>query len=231
VSLAFVRLIYDWDWAGAASGFDAALTLDPNYAHGYHWRSHYFMAMGRTNESLADARQAHTKEPFDFIINIHLGWHYLFAHDYGRALAQLERTKELFPRNPLSHRYLGLVYERMGRYDKAIAAFTNAVQLSKENSIMLGGLGYTYAVKGETNKAWAVLSQLERLAATKYVSPYYRALIYVGLKDHPQAFDWLDHALAERSDALIYLKQDPWLEPLRNEARFDRLIQQVGLPK
>src|SRR5205807_1172664 len=36
-SLAYIRLNYDWDWAGAEREFKRAIELDPNYANAHHW--------------------------------------------------------------------------------------------------------------------------------------------------------------------------------------------------
>src|SRR5213080_2028711 len=44
-SLAFIKLNFDWDLAGAEREFKRAIELNPNYSNGHHWYSHYLMAM------------------------------------------------------------------------------------------------------------------------------------------------------------------------------------------
>ncbi len=230
-SQAFVKLIYEWKWQEAESAFTNAIGRNPDYAHAHHWYSHYLMAMGQTNQSLVESQKALKLEPGDFIINIHLGWHYLFTRDSKLALKQFDQTRAMYPDNPLSHRYLGLVHEQLGDFDRAIAEFKRAAELSPTNSIMLGGLGHVLAMAGRRSEAQKLLDELTALSKEKYVSPYYLALIHAGLDEQDEAFVWLDRAFAEKCDALIYLRQDPWLDNLRGDKRFEELVKNVGLPK
>jgi hypothetical protein len=75
-----------------------------------------------------------------------------------------------------------------------------------------------------------MLEGLNRLSATRYVSPYSIALVHAGLGDRDQAFLWLDKAYAERSDYMPYLRLEPMLDGLRSDHRFATLIGRVGLP-
>jgi TolB-like protein/DNA-binding winged helix-turn-helix (wHTH) protein len=57
-SMGHVLHNYDWDWSGAQREFQRAIQLNPNYALAHHWYAHYLMQLGRTDESLAEARRA-----------------------------------------------------------------------------------------------------------------------------------------------------------------------------
>ena len=73
------HLLYDWDLAASEKEFKRALDLDPDYTAAHHWYSHCLLLLGRTEESLAESRRALELEPLNLVINIHLGWHYLYA--------------------------------------------------------------------------------------------------------------------------------------------------------
>jgi hypothetical protein len=62
------------------------------------------------------------------------------------------------------------------------------------------------------------------------VSPYYLALVYVGLNRNEQALDLLEHAFADRSNGLVFLKVEPELDPLRSNPRFVALQKKLGFP-
>jgi len=96
-SLAFIKLLYDWDWSGSEESFKRAIELDRNYPNAHHWYSHYLMAMGRIEESLAESRRALELDPLVLILNVHLGWHYLYARQYDQAIEQLRKTLEMDP--------------------------------------------------------------------------------------------------------------------------------------
>ena len=83
---------------------------------------------------------------------------------------------------------------------------------------------------GNAADARAIIEQLTALSSRRYVPSTAVALIYAGLGDRDRAFQWLDKAVTERSEWLIYLKVDPRLDPLRRDSRFPQLERRVGLP-
>ena len=87
-SLAYVTFFYDWEWPAAEREFKRAIGLNPNNADAHHWYSHYLMAQGRIEESLNQSKRALELSPFDFLMHIHLAWHYLYARQYDHALSQ-----------------------------------------------------------------------------------------------------------------------------------------------
>ena len=68
------------------------------------------------------------------------------------------------------------------------------------------------------------------LAAIRHVSPYHFAIVHTALGETDEAFARLEEAYAMRSEALVWLKVDPRLDPLRSDPRFIGLLQRVGLP-
>jgi hypothetical protein len=62
-----------------------------------------------------------------------------------------------------------------------------------------------------------------------YVAPYTLAVIYAGLGEKNQAFEWLDASYENRIELLAWAKVDPRLDGLRGDARFDRFLNRIGL--
>jgi hypothetical protein len=71
--------------------------------------------------------------------------------------------------------------------------------------------------------------ELDDLASCRYVSPYGRVLIYLGLGDD-RVFEWLARSHNERAAWLMYLATDPRFDPLREDTRFRSFLQKLGLP-
>ena len=111
-SLAFATFYYDWDWPAAEQEFKRAIELDPNNAEAHHWYSHYLMAQGRIEESLAQSKRALELSPLDILLNVHLGWHYLYARQYDQALDQMEKTVEMDKNFAQTYPWLGLILEQ-----------------------------------------------------------------------------------------------------------------------
>jgi tetratricopeptide (TPR) repeat protein len=68
-SLAYVKLYYEWDWAGAERAFQHAMALNPHYATAHHWYSVYLTAMERPEEARREIQRAHELDPLSLIIN------------------------------------------------------------------------------------------------------------------------------------------------------------------
>jgi hypothetical protein len=52
-------------------------------------------------------------------------------------------------------------------------------------------------------------------------------MVHAGLGDNDRAFEWLEKGLAERDPNLLYLKQEPEWDPIRDDPRFDELISRI----
>jgi len=230
-SLGFIKLTHDWDFAGAEAEFKRALELDAKLANTHHWYAHYLIAIGRKDEALAESKRALELDPLSLILNTHLGWHYVMAHDYDNATAQLLKTLDLDSSYGLAHWYLGLAYEQKLMYPEAIAQLKRADGLLGRHLAVEGDLAHAYAVSNNEAEARKVLDDLSRLSRQRYVSPFEIALIHFGLGRKDEGFDWLDRAYRERADLLVYLKDDPRLDPVHTDPRFRDLLRRVGLPQ
>jgi tetratricopeptide (TPR) repeat protein len=228
-SLAFIKLNYDWEWSGAEREFKRAIELNPNYDNAHHWYSHYFTAMGRTEESLAESKHALELDRLGLIMNVHLGWHYFYAREYDLAIQQFRKTLQLEPNYGLAHWYLGMAYEQKANYKEALLELQKAKDLLKENVAVEADMGYAYAVLGDRRKAENVINELETVSKRRYVSSYHTALIYSGLDEKGRALEWLEKAYEERCDLLVYLNVEPRLDNLRADPRFTDLLRQIRL--
>lgn len=230
-SLATVRFNYDWDWAGAASGFERSIELNPSYATAHQRYSLYLMAMGRTNESLAQMTRARELDPLSISMNFSLGWRLYMARKYDQAIEQLQNTLEMDPNFALPRMVLGQAYEQKNAYPQALAELQQSVNTSHDSPQMLGALGHAYGVSGNRSGAEKVLAKLMEQSKKQYVSPFYVAIVYVGLAENDEAVDWLEKAYKDRSNAIIFSKVDPQLDPLRSIPRFQSLLNQLALQK
>jgi eukaryotic-like serine/threonine-protein kinase len=229
-SLAYVKLNYDWDWPGAEAEFRRAITLNPGSAEAHHWYAHLLVSAGRFEESLAESDRALSLDQLNPIINAHLGWNHFFARNYDKAVGALGRTLELDPNFGLAYWYRGLAYEQQGKFADALTEMRRGAGLLSGNVVVSGDIGHVHAVAGERRQAEGVIKELELTSAERYVSPFEMALINVGLGHRDRAFAWLDQAVRDRSDLLVYLKVDPRLDPIRSDRRFTALLAKVGLP-
>lgn len=228
-SLATVLFNYDWDWAGAADGFRRSIALNPSYATAYQRYSLYLMAMGRMTESLAQMTRARELEPLSISMNFSLGWRLYMARKYDEAIEQLQNTLDMDPNFALPRMVLGQAYEQKKAYPKAVAELQQAVAISRDSPQMVSALGHTYGASGNRSEAEKVLAHLMEQTKKEYVSPFYVALVYAGMGENDKAIDWLEKAYSDRSNAIVFSKVDPQLDPLRSHPRFQSLLQRLAL--
>jgi tetratricopeptide (TPR) repeat protein len=133
----------------------------------------------------------------------------------------------LDPNFPLAHWFLGLTYEQVARHEEAIAECRKAVTPSFLSA--RGGLGHAYAVAGKRAEAQQVLAELKELSKQRYVAPFNFALIYAGLGDKAQTFEWLEKTYEDHSLLFSFIKVWPQFDSLRGERRFQDLLRRMGL--
>ncbi len=227
-SLAQIKLIYDWDWAGAEADFQEAIRLSPTYPTGYQWHAEYLETMGRMDEGLAELKRARDLDPLSLVINTSLGLTSYFAHRYDLAVEQLEQAIELEPSFFKVHLVLGLVYERKLMYREALAEFETARHIN-ENSWTLAGLGHAYASFGERAQAEELIERLLEYSRVRYVSSATIAVIYAGFGERvDQTLEWLEKAYEERAGLLVWLKVLPIFDSIRSDVRFVDLMRRLG---
>jgi serine/threonine protein kinase/tetratricopeptide (TPR) repeat protein len=230
-SLAYAKLNFDWDWPGAEAEFKRSLELNPGYTEAHHWYSHFLASSGRLDESLAESNRALELDLLSPIINVHLGWTYIFARQYDQALTQLAKTIELDSNYGLAYWFRGLAYEQQHKYSEALEEMRKGARLLKTNVVVAADIGHVHAVSGDRGDATMIIRELQEQSTRRFVSPFELAIIYIGLGETDRAFEWLEKAYQARSDLLVYLNVDPRLDPIRTDRRFSALVDRVGVPK
>jgi DNA-binding winged helix-turn-helix (wHTH) protein/Tfp pilus assembly protein PilF len=227
-SLAWARMIYDWEWAEADEGFRRAVELNPNYAVAPLWRSVYFIATGRFEEAVAASAQALELDPLSPIANAVAGWPFYFMRRYDRSIEHYRRALEIEPDNFPALFLLGHAYRQSGELSASVEKLQSARTLL-DGPLPLAGLGHAYAAAGDARGARKILRELERLSKERYVCPYDVAGIHAGLGERDEAFKYLERACEERSSWLIFLAVEPGLDALRADPRFADLLRRIGL--
>ena len=226
--LAVAWLHYDLDWTEAEKEFKRALELNPSLAMIHHFYAHLLMAQDRMEESMAEIKLASGLDPF--FNHSCSGWHCFSTADYDEAIELARKGLQMSPNFAWSWVTLGWAYEQKFLIKEAIVEFQNAIDHWKDNSIPLAALGHAYGISGKKKEAQEILEKLLEMSKRIYVSAYDIAVVYVGLGENAQAFEWLSKALEERSGFLIYIKCDRRFDGLRSDPRYEALLKRIGLP-
>lgn len=229
-ALAFAIWINDLDWPAAERGMRRAVELKPSSAVARNTYGIYLAACGRGEEAIAEMKRAQELEPVSLIINATAGWVFYLLGNYDQAIEQAQKTLELAPDFPVVHRYLGLAYEQKQMFAEAVQELQRAAALSGGSAENIASLGHAYAMAQDGAEAQKLLGELMERSNREYVPSYEIAMVYTGLGEKYQAFDWLEKAYHERYHWLNLMGVDPRLDPLRSDLRFEDLLQRVGSP-
>lgn len=228
--LGLVKGYYDWDWAGFDREFQRAIELNPNSATAHYWYGIPLVAMKRADDAVAHARRALEIEPLSPVIYTNLGGMLVAVGRYDEAIEVYRKGIELDPSFHLARWWLALAYEQKGMYAEALAERQEALRLSGGSPQILGWLGRAYAISGQREEARKTLRELEQQSKRRYVAPFDLALVYLGLGETEQAFEWLDKAREDRSFWLIYfIRVAPFIEGIRSDPRFQELLRRMNL--
>lgn len=226
VSLALVRLRFDWDW-DAEDEIDRALAASPGLARAHRAHAALLSARGDHPGALAAATRAAVIEPLCPTLRGDLGWYYYCARRYREAAEQWRLAVAVAgdggPRDRLVDAY------RHGRRPddawREAAAVMRASGVAADDVDALGRRGADTAVRAFLSGSAAYL---ERRGAP----PERLAALYAGAGDDARALALLRRGADERSPGLLgALAVDPDFDRLRGRPEYEELLRAAGLDR
>jgi serine/threonine-protein kinase len=227
VALALVNFRLDWDWEAAEEEFRRAIELDEEFATAHHQYAMFLSSLGRLDEALVQIRRAHELDSLSPIIATAVGRILHFCRRYDEAIEQCQRTVEVNPQFPGAYFDLGLAYIEKGRHSEAISAFKKMGELTgNQNS---GLMLLAWGRMGQEEKASEILEELSEKSNGQYVPPLSLAFLNMELGNLDRAMDLLEKGYAVRDSNLLYLQCEPAFDPLRDDPRFQKLLNRMNL--
>jgi TolB-like protein/DNA-binding winged helix-turn-helix (wHTH) protein len=233
VSLAAVRVLHDWDWAGAEREFQRAIELNPNYAQAHHWYANLLLGPeGRHNEAIAEMQRAENLDPLSLIIRVDTGFAYYLAGRYDLAFQEYKRTLAANPNFIPVHFYLAKYYEHERDYDLWLKEMTEDDRLAGFAG-PANDIEKAYANGGypAVMTAMATPGRDVKLGGYKNlrIDPCSAAAANAALGRNQPALNELDNCYRSADLALIFLKVDPIWANLHSEPRYQEIVRRVGL--
>ena len=229
-TFANLKFQYDWDFSGAEQDFKQAIALNANYAEAHHQYAWYLGMIGKEMESKAEMKLAQQLDPVNPSINVDLNLPYLLNRQFDESIVLSRKAVEMFPNFFIAHMTLGTALFEKGDKAAGIEELEKAKMLEPTPHLK-GLLGYFYAKSGRKEDARRLLAEIKDQAKVRYVAPYWIGMIYAGLDEKDEAFEWFEKAYQERSWWLMFIKMDPLVDSLRSDPRFTDLMRRIGFPQ
>lgn len=222
-------MLHSWEFEDAEREFKRAIDLNPGYPSTHLWYAEYLSAMGRFDEAITSIKRGQRLDPLSSVFNTEVGWVYFLARRYDDAVEQLREAVEMDQGFWIAHSRLWQAYVQRGERENAHVEYEKTVALAGRTPLVALLMATAYAQSDRRDEALSALDELKKLWERRYFSPFRMALIYAALGDANTTFAWLEQGYLMRDARLIFLKIDPGLDPVRDDARYFDLMRRVGL--
>jgi TolB-like protein/Tfp pilus assembly protein PilF len=229
-SVAGMLAMIDWDWAEAERRFKRSLELDPNVAEThYRYALAYLSTLGRHDDAITEMKRAMELEPLSIIQGAYYAAVLMYARQFDAALDQARKTYDLDTSHVGARSWLGYTLNAKGLYAETLAMAEKTLQ--EPNFAMLPHAAFAYAKTDQRDKAEQIITRFKIAEKTRAVPNYWIAVTYGALGEKDKAFAELEIAYRERDWFLPRMKVDPFMDPLRDDPRFEDLLKRIGLPE
>jgi TolB-like protein/Tfp pilus assembly protein PilF len=212
------------DFARANEEYEHALALAPGNARVLRDNSQFTVKMGRTDTSVAAARRAVMLDPLGHQSYTVLGLVLFYARQYDEAIGAYQHSLAIDPGDPNASALVGFSHYILGRLQSARESCETKPDDWEDQEC----LALTYEKLGRHADAKAMLAKLK--AANGDSSAYTYAEITAQWGNSDEALGWLETALRLRDSGLADMKVNPFLDPLRNEPRFQAVERKLKFP-
>lgn len=144
------------------------------------------------------------------------------ARRYADALAPLDRALELNPRMGTANSVKGSCLLFLNRLDEARAAF------EREPSLVVGLPGQAVVALRQGRQADAERLYSRLVSELGDIALYQQAQVLAQWNKPAEALATLERARAQNDAGLIFIRNDPFLDPLRPKPEFLRLLKTLG---
>lgn len=227
-ALAAIHVLHDWDWSSAEEICRRGVELRPSDAAARLHLSDYMSIQGRHNEAIAEFEKALQFDPISRVYIGYFGLLYYRARRYDESIAQCRKALEIDPFYCNAMWFMALSLEQKGLLVDSTTQLEKAVSVAHA-PVFNALLCRMYALSGQKAKALTILDRLKAQSREYYVSPFDFAVAHIGLGDLDRGFQLLEEAYRQRVFRIIELIM-PMFDPLRSDARWQSLVQRIGLP-
>jgi TolB-like protein/DNA-binding winged helix-turn-helix (wHTH) protein/Tfp pilus assembly protein PilF len=230
-TLAYIRLVYDWDWQGALQLLLRAIELGPNLARGHYVYSHWLLTQKMYEEARKEARLALDIDPLSMTFCHQLAFVYYSSRHYDEAIKQSREAGELSPLSGSTHLFVAFAYAQKCMWKEAKEEIERGLESTSNDLRSEANYGIFSAMTGELVKARRVRDKLrQELKPPDFPLAFQCAAIHALLGEKDEAFACLDMARQGRAVELAYLAATQELESLHDDPRFPDLLRRIGIP-
>lgn len=219
---------YLWNWERAEEHYLRATELDPDYAQGWNWYCQLLTLLGRVAEGIDTCQRAVDAEPLVMRYVWLLGFTYATADSIERAMVLYEEAVTSDQALPEMWGEYATVLLGAEQYEKAAWALEGWARVDGlEGPERMAAVAAAITDPSLRPEAIAIVDDF---AAQGLADPYPYVAVWTALGETERALDLLEELFEARNPNVIFLRVVPWVDPLRGDPRFERLVERLNLP-
>ena len=154
----------------AIAEYERAVTIDPEFAEAFAQLGKMHAHMSWYRVDISDSRIIMSKnaidkamklKPNNAVVRMALGTYFYHGfRDYGKALAEYTKARDLAPSNSFSHFYIAMIYRRLGDFERSLQANQKAVEMDPLSKVMIQNLAQTFNAVRRYDEAWPSIDRI-----------------------------------------------------------------------
>jgi tetratricopeptide (TPR) repeat protein len=215
------------DRASAETEFKHAINLNPGDSEVHLAWAIFQVQGGEFGNALETLRLAQDLDPLNLQIAVSVALVHCYRGEFEQALTECLQARELNPNYAETFVCMAWIAEAQGRLEEAESWLVRLVADAGRAPILLAMLARHHALYGDAGKAREILSSLEELSSTRYVSPIAFVFVFAALGEREKALDYLERAYNVHDTWLWYMNVYPAFQPLRQHERFNKILDRL----
>jgi len=217
---------YDRDMACGEHEQKRATELNPNYMEGHRRYGLYLYEMGRFEEARIALRRALEIDPLSPVANFDYAQLLFFERKYEESETLSKKNVDLDPNFWYAHLQLFYVYRQKRDYAAAVEELAklqdargepDAAKFIRESFTRGDWPGFLKKITGDRTRL--------------KLYPFFVATFFAELGEKDKAFAAINEALETKDQHTAQMKFDPYMDPLRDDPRFQEVLKKAGFPQ
>jgi eukaryotic-like serine/threonine-protein kinase len=217
------QVYYEYNFVRAEQSCKRAIELDPDSSQAHDIYSRYLLSRGRFDQAINEIKTAIALEPTSLYSQRNLGLELLIARRYSESVVQLKRVVAMDKNFDTAHFWLSTALALQGNESEAFEWFMKLLSLRAVDNETIQAYRAAFQMAGWQGVLRERAERFKKSGEDDIDAAGYYA--QTGNKD--KAFECLERVYKNRSLWMAYLKVDPRLDALRDDARFDELVRRV----
>jgi TolB-like protein/Tfp pilus assembly protein PilF len=222
-TLGSIAMDYEWNWTEAESLFRRATELNASLGLAHARYARLLSLQGRHAEAVQRARHAEMLTPLSVTAMASVGQAQFYARKYEDAIVELSKAIEIDPGYDNGRLTLAKCYGFLGRYDDAWRVEEHLSPAADKGAEAAALRAFLYGRQGKIAEA------KREISAARKASSISRVTALAAMGEREEAMRVIEEAVREREQNVVYLKVSPGVDPLRGDARIERLCGRIGL--